>query len=52
MVRIRVHVAAITAVAATTVSARGDVLVPEGLQPGDTYHLVFVTEGTRERREY
>ena len=28
--------------------ARGSVLVPDGLKLGDTYHLVFGTEGTRD----
>lgn len=35
-----------TVLAAT--SARAEVFVPPGLNPGDEYHLVFVTEGTRD----
>ena len=48
MVFMRIHLAAIAAMVVTTASARAQVLVPEGVQPGDTYHLVFVTEGTRD----
>ena len=29
-------------------SAFGSIFVPDGLQPGDMYHLVFVTDGARD----
>ena len=48
MDRMRIHIAAIVAIVVVTTWARATVLVPDGLQPGDMYHLVFVTEGTRD----
>ena len=44
----KIPVASITAVVIVAAWARAGVLVPEGLQAGDTYHLFFVTEGTRD----
>ena len=48
MGRMGIHIAAIVAIAVATASARATVVVPDGLQAGDMYHLVFVTEGTRD----
>lgn len=39
------------AVAAILLSASitsAEIIIPAGLNPGDTYHLVFVTDGTRD----
>ena len=41
--RMKVHTAATMVVVVTTVWARADVFVPPGLNPGDTFQLVFVT---------
>ena len=41
--RMKVRIAAMVVVVVATASARADVFVPPGLNPGDMYHLVFVT---------
>ena len=44
----KTYIAAFLLTAVTITTAHANVLVPDGLQPGDMYHLVFVTEGTRD----
>lgn len=39
---------AVFSVLVAPVSSQAGVVVPEGLQPGDPYHLAFVTDGARD----